>query len=412
MNILLITLGSRGDVNPFIDIGLMLKNRSHDVTVITSEVYASVITKLGLNFISCNTIAEYNEVINHPDLYHPRKGFAVFAKHAMLNPMRKEYDIISKFNPNNTVLVATQFMLGARLANEKLGFPIVSLALQPASFWSVAQPALNPGALYLPKLPYFLRKLMLIFLERNVMDRILCPELNQFRTELGLPPVNCVYSKWLFSPQEIIGLFPEWFARPAADWPTQTQLTGFIHEDQNADQPLSEKVSQFLQTHEPPLILTYGTATIKTEQFFKIFIEAARKLKLPVLILTQHPQQLPPLQAEREIQVDYIPFQKIFPHAAALIHHGGIGTLSQGLAAGLPQLIVPLAHDQFDNAFHLNKIGAGLSLIAQNYSINEAVSKIEELLKSNEIKSNCLRYSKKINFSQAGQLTCQLIEAR
>jgi hypothetical protein len=79
----------------------------------------------------------------------------------MLNPMRKEYDIISKFNPKNILLIATQFMLGARLANEKLGFPLITLALQPASFWSVLQPALNPGALYLPKLPYFLRALFL-----------------------------------------------------------------------------------------------------------------------------------------------------------------------------------------------------------------------------------------------------------
>jgi len=243
------------------------------------------------------------------------------------------------------------------------------------------------------------------------MDRILCPQLNQFRTELSLNPVHHVYSRWSFSPQKIIGLFPEWFAHPAVDWPAQTQLTGFIHDDANDHQPLPEKLSHFLQANEPPLVLTYGTATTQAKQFFKIFIEAARKLKLPVLILTQHPQQLPPLQAEREIQVDYIPLPKIFPLAAALIHHGGIGTLSQALAAGLPQLIVPLAYDQFDNAFRLSQIVAGLSLTTKNYSINQAVNKIEELLRSDEIKSNCLRYAQRIDVSQAGQLTCQLIEA-
>lgn len=411
MNILLITLGSRGDVNPFIDVGLMLKNRGHAVTVVTSEVYANVITALGLDFISCNTAAEYNEIINNPDLYHPRKGFAVFAEYAMLNPMRKEYDIISQFNSSNTLLVATQFMLGARLANEKLGFPLVTVALQPASFWSIAQPPLNPGALYLPKFPYVLRKLMLKFLERNVIDRTLCPQLNQLRVELGLAPVNRIYSQWLFSPRKIIGLFPEWFAHPAVDWPAQTQLTGFIHHNENADQTLPEKVSHFLQADSPPLVLTYGTATTQGNYFFQVFIEAARKLKLRVLILTQYPEQLPPLQPEREIQVNYASLPKIFPHAAALVHHGGIGTLSQALTAGLPQLIVPMAYDQFDNASRLNQIGAGLSLTTKNYSISAAVNKIEKLLQSPEIKSNCLHYSKRIDFSQAGQLTCQLLEA-
>ena len=58
-------------------------------------------------------------------------------------------------------------------------------------------------------------------------DLTLAPELNRFRAELGLAPVHGIIDQWWHSPARIIGLFPDWFAPPAPDWPPQTRLTGF-----------------------------------------------------------------------------------------------------------------------------------------------------------------------------------------
>ena len=411
MNMLLTVLGSRGDLNPFLIIGVNLKNRGHQVTIITSENYSHLVTSAGLNFISCYSAAEYNEVQNNPDLYDPRKGFAVLAKNMMLGTMRKLYQLISQFNPADTLLISSQFMLGARLANEKLGIPLVTLTLQPAAFWSIAEPAVNPEALFLPKLPFFIRKLIMNKVEKEYMDSVLSPELNCFREELHLPPIKKIYSSWSLSPQKIIGLFPEWYAKFAGDWPPQTQLTGFVSYDENASQLLPKEVINFLENGEAPLILTYGTANQQGQYFYKTFIEAGRRLNQRLLILTQYPNQLPNLQADRECYAAYLSLSTALSKSKGIIHHGGIGTLSQALATATPQLIVPFAHDQFDNAIRLEKIGAGISLISKKgYSIEKAVSALENLIESTELKPQCLMHSKKINFSEAENLTCQLIE--
>lgn len=114
MNIILITLGSRGDINPFICLGSALKKRGHAVTIISSEIYDEIITAAGLNFISCSSSVDYNNFINNSDAYDIQKHFNVIVNYLAINPMRKIYDIISKFDPSNLVLIGTQFMFGAK----------------------------------------------------------------------------------------------------------------------------------------------------------------------------------------------------------------------------------------------------------------------------------------------------------
>nr|MBA3625578.1 glycosyltransferase [Methylibium sp.] len=62
--------------------------------------------------------------------------------------------------------------------------------------------------------------------------------------------------------------------------------------------------------------------------------------------------------------VAYAPFDALLPRLATLVHHGGIGTCAEALAAGVPQIVVPFAHDQFDNAARLERLGLGVTLKA------------------------------------------------
>ncbi len=71
---LLVALGSAGDVNPFVGIGLALKERGHDVTVVTNEHFRAAVQRTGLGFASAGTEAQYAEAIDHPDFWHPKKG--------------------------------------------------------------------------------------------------------------------------------------------------------------------------------------------------------------------------------------------------------------------------------------------------------------------------------------------------
>jgi rhamnosyltransferase subunit B len=90
-------------------------------------------------------------------------------------------------------------------------------------------------------------------------------------------------------------------------------------------------------------------------------LDACTALGVRAVVVTPYTGQLPAQLPASVYHADYVPFDLLLPKLAAVVHHGGIGTLAQGLAAGVPQLIAPHAHDQFDNAAQLARLGAGAS---------------------------------------------------
>ena len=70
------------------------------------------------------------------------------------------------------------------------------------------------------------------------------------------------------------------------------------------------------------------------------------------MLITNFPAQLPATLPSGFKAFGYLPFSDVLPRAALLVYHGGIGTLAQAVKAGVPQLVVPSAHDQFDNGSH------------------------------------------------------------
>jgi UDP:flavonoid glycosyltransferase YjiC (YdhE family) len=91
-------------------------------------------------------------------------------------------------------------------------------------------------------------------------------------------------------------------------------------------------------------------------------VDACRRLGRRGLLLSRYRDQLPADLPPGVRHFDYVPLSRVLPRAAALVSHGGIGTLSQALAAGIPQLIMPLGFDQFDNAARLGRLGVAATL--------------------------------------------------
>jgi UDP:flavonoid glycosyltransferase YjiC (YdhE family) len=110
------------------------------------------------------------------------------------------------------------------------------------------------------------------------------------------------------------------------------------------------------------------------------------------------------------IHIDFAPFSELLPHCAALVHHGGIGTCSQGLAAGVPQLVVPHAHDQPDNAARLVRLGVARKLEPRQYRIKSVVRELGELLGSPDVATNCKDVAARFSGSDPLGRTCDWIE--
>src|SRR5690606_14357109 len=192
-----------------------------------------------------------------------------------------------------------------------------------------------------------------------VIDPILAPAINPLRRELGLPPVSRFLHEWWHAPRLTIGLFPEWYAPPQADWPSQTELTDFPLYDEAELEPPSDDLQQFLAAGDQPVAFTAGSAMALGSDFYRAAVEACVRGGLRGVLLTRYTEQLPKDLPDTVKHVPYAPFSQLLPRCATLVHHGGIGTTAQGLAAGVPQLIMPMSHDQPDNADRIQRLGVG-----------------------------------------------------
>ena len=107
------------------------------------------------------------------------------------------------------------------------------------------------------------------------------------------------------------------------------------------------------------MVFTFGTGMRHASGLFRAAVAACRLLGARGLLLTGHAEQLPADLPASVRHVDFAPFQELFPRCAAVVHHGGVGTVARALAAGTPQLVLPHAFDQDDNAVRVKRLGAG-----------------------------------------------------
>ncbi|MCA9185028.1 MAG: glycosyltransferase family 1 protein [Planctomycetales bacterium] len=259
-----------------------------------------------------------------------------------------------------SVLVANPGVLAARLVQETLGIPMASLLLQPGLVPSSVAPPEMPGGLTIPTwLPHPFRHLYWLAVDAAGYV-LVASSLNRVRRGLGLPPIRRLFRWWL-SPDLVIGLFPSWYAAHQSDWPTQIRLAGFGRFD-GMRGSLAEEVRQFCEDGPPPILFTLGTGMTHASGFFRSAVEACHSLRARGILATKYadliPTNLPPLIHH----CPFAPFRQLLPLCAAVVHHGGVGTTAAALESGCPQLILPLAWDQPDNAARVAKLGLGLTL--------------------------------------------------
>ena len=337
--------------------------------MIMPAMYESLTRSLGLEFVPAGTVELFERMSSRPELWDPVKGFGVIAE-GVGESLGWYYEaIVSNHRPGRTGLVMSTLLMGGRVAQETLGMRGVMVHLSPACLRSAIDPAKTPPLPTAAWMPGWWNRLTYWAADALVMDRALARPVNAFRRTHGLPPVKRIFNSWIHSPDRVIGLFPDWFAAPQVDWPSQTVLTGFPLYDEADVTPIDPDLEQFLNGGEPPIAFTPGSAMRHGDEFFAEAIGACRLLGRRGVLLSRHRDHLPENFPAGIRHVEYAPFSRLLPRCAAIVHHGGIGTSAQGLAAGIPQLVVTMAHDQPDNAARLRRLGVSETLPARNFPL-------------------------------------------
>ena len=404
MRVLLVSMGSAGDLLPFIALGKALRARRHDVTVLGNGYFRDVAENSALHFVEVCPADEHLKRTRQRSSWSLLRSFTEGGRN-LLEDMPKVYEAVAAhYVPGETVVAAAGMMFGARIAQEKLGLPLATVHLSPLCFRSAHDEIAWPRWMPLP-----LRQTFFGILERGI-DRLFGGEINTFRYRLGLPPAARLLSDWWNSPQLVLGLFPDWLSQPRRDWPANTLLTGPPLSD--ALKPLTQQreLEAFLSAGEPPLVFSHSSAIDDAQSFFADSVAVAQSLGRRAVLLAPQSEPIPRPLPDGVCHFPYVPHSLLLPRASALVHHGGIGTAFQALAAGIPQLIVPIFLDQPDNGRRLARLGVAATVRRAAYRSREVCRKLKYLLDSTEVAARCREYAARCREANALEKACVALE--
>jgi len=399
--IIISTFGSFGDIHPYVAIALELRARGHTPVIATSEVYREKMDALRLPFHPIRPdmpAYDQEEELSRlaADLINPRTGTGKVME-LFLKGLPDVYEDLNAAVAGADLLLTHPLPLVGPIVAQKRGLPWVSSVLAPISLLSAYDPPVPPQlpALYqlMKRSPAFTR--FLLRMGRIQFDKLMKPVF-RLRAQLGLPRGEQPLYGGQHSPTLVLALFSEVMGSKQRDWPPQTVVTGFPFYDRRdffSESETPPGLLQFLDDGPPPIVFTLGSSAFwVAEDFYRDSITAAQALGQRALLLIGHQRNLPrePLPPGMAA-FEYAPFGEVLPRALAVVHQGGVGTTGQGLRSGRPVLIVPHAHDQFDNAMRVVRQGCGRMIARPRYNATSATRELRALIENPDYATDAKR---------------------
>jgi len=370
----LATLGTLGDLHPFIALGRALAARGAQVVVACAADYREKVERAGLSFHPVRpSFADMQRQLGMDRAQLARavleRSEFLFRKLIVPN-VRASYEDMLPLVADADMVLTSSLCFGARLACESRAVPWIAIVLQPLMFFSAYDPPVIPRAQWLAPL---LRRLgapaseFVLRVIKGAVGTLLGP-VRALRHDIGLAATrsNPLF-EGQFAADGAIALYSPVLGGIRPDYPRPTAVVGFapFDSDDGAPSELESALRAFLAAGPAPLVFTLGSLVVNSPgTFYRESLVAARLLGRRAVLLVGE-VLLPTSLGMRSPDVfvaAYAPHSLLFPHAAAIAHQGGIGTLAQALRSGRPQLVVPFFADQLDNAARVVRLGVARSL--------------------------------------------------
>ena len=407
-HVVLASIGTHGDVFPFVALGRALRARGNRVTLAVNERYRPLAVESDLEFAALVSEKETQEFLSDPDLWHPVKCGLMGARWSNRCLLRQYERMAELASGEDCLIAASPGVMAARLVQEKFSRPLASIYYTPWMIPSCTAPPAMTSGFTLPRgLPRPAGRLYWRTIDL-VGSLLMGRQLNRLRRSLGLRPVRRIFQWWI-SPDLAIGMFPEWFARPQPDWPSQMQVTGFPMFHGTHPHHLDPRAVDFCQAGEPPIVFTFGTGMMHATEMFEQAVETCRLIDARGILLTGHRQQLPATLPASMCHFEFLPLGQLLPNCAAIVHHGGIGTVAWALATGTPQLIIPHAWDQLDNAQRVVQLGVGKMLKRRGVTAARTANILSRLM-NHQTRTRCSQIADRFGGEEAVRLAAQSIE--
>jgi UDP:flavonoid glycosyltransferase YjiC (YdhE family) len=337
LKIVLATFGSRGDVQPMLALSLALQSAGHHVLLAAPPEKGEWARQMGCPFQPLgNNITAFIDTMK--DVHSARSTIQ------SIRYLRKEF--ISQFHTLPKIIAGADLAVGASLVGalssvaESMGIAYRYVAFSPSILPSRHYPFPFCKHQGLPE--YYNR---LTWQMAKIFDRFnLTSLINKGRRQLGLTPVK---NAWLsILGQRVIVASDKAISSVPGDVESDVAQTGYLHLDQ-VDQHL-EALERFLDADSPPVYAGFGSMP-KNDQSgdIPIIVRAARSAGRRVVIAKFWEELSEFRHCDDVFFISKYPHLKLFPRMAAVIHHGGAGTVATSAISGVPQIVVPHLLDQY-----------------------------------------------------------------
>ncbi|MFI9452096.1 glycosyltransferase [Amycolatopsis sp. NPDC052450] len=390
MRVALTTLGSRGDVQPFVTLGYELRSRGHDVRIAAPVDYADIVAEASLDHVPLSGApSEFLpgrawDSLGDPDLTSRvrRTTSAVRLSRALsVLPQRPREDPLGLVPAIRTTIEGADIVVNAILTRPVhlmtgdrtpwaglSGWPHAPTGAFPA--FGAPRPRL--GRAY-NRLTYAVRSQLEWHWARRAVNR--------HRQAAGLAPLGRVSPlRGLGAENPLFHPFSPSIIPPVNDWPENSHLTGFWFWDRPWNPPRG--LARFVETGTPPVVLTMGSMWPIHRNFdlLRMVIDSVTAAGRRLVFVGAHEAGLP----SHVFQAEEMDYSWLFPRSALVIHHGGPGTMGDALRAGVPQVAVPALVDQPFWARRMHELGVaaapvplpGITAGSLNASITAALSDV------------------------------------
>ena len=373
MRYVLVTLGSAGDLHPFLALARELRKRHHDVLLLSQMAHEAEVVREGVAFAAIASQRDHERTQKHPDLWHPIRGFGVLWRHLLVPAARPTVSKLEELLASSTTpltILASPLALGARVFKDlHPRTRLLTVYTAPTALRSVAEPMFI-GAWKVPEwTPHWSRRWLWRALDAWKLEPMARPHLRALERQYHLGEARgSTFGDWLPSPDGGMALFPRSFCPPADDWPIGVEQFGFPLFQATPKAVRSDPLEDYMSGGPAPVLLTSGTAgnpqvaTTCNIIANRLAERGFRTIRLEQALLPagQTPAGEPP-SADRLI-LPWLDLPALMPRLAGIVHHGGIGTCALAWACQTPQVILPSAYDQHENGWRMAQLGNAIEL--------------------------------------------------
>lgn len=412
---LIVCVGTAGDIHPFMRLAQTLQSLGRQVTFITNTFHARMLQGSGLPFVGLGTDADYLRVIQNPDVWDQKKGFATLLANYEEQLAQIDAAIRSVVSTCPTIVIAHPFGVPAAVMAREQGLvsAVVGCYLAPSTL-RTCHGEVRLGPTKMPDwFPLSWRRALWRFTEKGWIDPVGLKHINARRSALKLPPVSDSFLGHMENaPDLLVTLFPSWFGPTMPDWPKHLLEGDFQLFDAEPPDNFTPELAAFLAAGDKPLVFTPGTGNLHAQAFFKSALMAVNQLGRRAIFLTKERAQVPAQLPGNVLWQPYVPLSGLLPHTAALVHHGGIGTTAEALRAGVPQLIVPFGWDQYDNGARVAALGVGDVIHANRLRAGKLAKVLGTLTTSGGVRERCTKVAERFATRMDAAGLCRELESR